>query len=158
MLDTTTAAVKSMLQRARARLDEVSPGEAAEPTEPERRWLLDQYVAAFENADLAALERALTHDAALEAVPSSTWFSGKKTCVAYLASVVGRPGDWRMVRIVANGQPAAVAYLRGEPFGIGVLTVTSVGISRITAFGDPGLVTRFLSVHSGSGVVGENLV
>jgi RNA polymerase sigma-70 factor (ECF subfamily) len=143
MLDTSVAAVKSMLQRARARLDEVSPGEADEPTEPERRWLLDQYVAAFENADLAALERALTHDAALEAVPSSTWFAGKKTCVAYLATVVGEPGDWRMVRTVANGQPAAVAYFRGRAYGIGVLTVSAAGITRITAFGDPGLVAAF---------------
>jgi RNA polymerase sigma-70 factor (ECF subfamily) len=44
MLDTTTAAVKSALQRARARLDEVAPAaeKLTEPTEPAARELLDQ--------------------------------------------------------------------------------------------------------------------
>jgi len=48
----------------------------------------------------------------------------------------------------ANGQPAAVAYTRDsrgdyQPYGIVALTVTSAGISRISSFGDPGLVTAF---------------
>jgi hypothetical protein len=49
MLDTTTAAVKSALQRARARLDQAAPGreQLSEPTEPHARALLDQYIAAF---------------------------------------------------------------------------------------------------------------
>jgi len=71
MLGTTTAAVKSTLQRARARLKEVSPsaGQLAEPTAPQARVLLEEYIAAFENADAAALERLLLHDATLEATP-----------------------------------------------------------------------------------------
>jgi RNA polymerase sigma-70 factor, ECF subfamily len=158
MLDTSTAAVKSMLQRARARLEEVTPDELVEPAEPERRKLLDQYIEAFENADAAALERALSADAALEMIPSSTWFAGKKTCMRYLTTVLGSPGDWRMTPTVANGQPAVAAYLRGEDgvhqaFGIAVLTTTPAGIARITVFGDPGLVARFgfPQVHSGQG-------
>ena len=43
----------------------------------------------------------------------------------------------------ANGQPAAVAYFRGEPYGVAVLTPAADGIARVTVFGDPGLVTRF---------------
>jgi len=44
MLGTTTASVKSALQRARARLEEVAPvaGQIAEPTAPRARALLDQ--------------------------------------------------------------------------------------------------------------------
>ena len=61
MLGTTTASVKSALQRARARLRELAPAadQIAEPAAPQARALLDQYIAAFENADAAALERLL---------------------------------------------------------------------------------------------------
>jgi len=39
----------------------------------------------------------------------------------------------------ANGQPAARAWYRGEPFGLAVLTVADDGITAITLFGDPRL-------------------
>ena len=151
MLGTTVAAVKSALQRARATMKDAAPApdEITEPSEPRARELLAQYIAAFENADAATLERALRHDAALEVVGSRTWFAGRTTCLPYLATyVLGSPGDWRMLAIIANGQPAAAAYRRGadgvlQAFGIAVLTVTSAGISRIVVFGDPDLVTAF---------------
>jgi hypothetical protein len=73
MLDTTTTAVNSMLQRARGRLEEVVPDELTEPTEPQLCKLLDQYIVAFENADVTALEQALRADATLQMIPSSTW-------------------------------------------------------------------------------------
>src|SRR3954447_5127301 len=57
LLDTTSAAINSTLQRARAQLQEVSPAEedVDEPTDADQRALLDRYVSAFENADVAAL-------------------------------------------------------------------------------------------------------
>jgi hypothetical protein len=109
--------------------------------------LLAQYIAAFETADAATLERALRHDAALEMVGSRTWFAGRTTCLPYLATyVLGSPGDWRMLAIIANGQPAAAAYRRDadgtlRAFGIAVLTVTPTGIARIVVFSDPDLAT-----------------
>ena len=146
MLGTSTAAVKSTLQRARARLDEVAPapGRVIEPTDPHARELLSQYIAGFENADTAALEKALRADAAIEMVGTRTWFSGRATCLRYLAHVIGSAGDWRMTPTLANGQPAAVARYRGGAYGLGVLTVTPAGIARITVFGGgPGLAARF---------------
>ena len=151
MLDTTVAAVKSTLQRARARLDEVAPQRErlSEPSDPHARTLLDEYIAGFENADLAALERALRTDAAIELVGTRTWFAGRRTCLRFLANVIGAPGSWRMIPTVANGQPAAAAYHRGSDglyhaFGIGVLTTTPTGIARIHVFGGgPALVARF---------------
>jgi RNA polymerase sigma-70 factor (ECF subfamily) len=151
MLDTTIAAVKSTLQRARARLDEVDPTreEVSEPTAPHVRALLDEYIAGFENADTAALERALRTDVAIEMVGTRTWFSGRVTCLRYLAHVIGSPGDWRMIPTLANGQPAAAAYYRDRDglhraFGVGVLTVTDAGISRIVVFGGGSdLVAKF---------------
>jgi RNA polymerase sigma-70 factor, ECF subfamily len=151
MLDVSVTAVKSALQRARARMKDVAPraDEIIEPTEPRARELLDLYMAAFEKADTAMLEQVLRHDAALEMVGSRTWFAGRATCLPYLAGgVLGVPGDWRMMAIAANGQPAAAAYHRDEDgvlraFGIAVLDVTAAGIARIVVFGDPGLVTLF---------------
>ena len=160
MLNTTTAAVKSALQRARARLEQVVQAreQVSEPTDPQARELLDQYIAGFENADTAALERALRTDAAIEMVGTRTWFSSRETCLRFLANVIGSPGDWRMIPTAANGQPAAAAYHRDaagihRAFGLGVLTVTDAGIARIVVFGGgPDLVARFglPPVHPGT--------
>ncbi len=137
MLDTSTTAVKSTLQRARARLAEVGPApeRVIEPTEPRALELLGQYIAGFEHADTAALEKALRADAAIEMVGTRTWFSGRVTCLRFLTHAIGSPGDWRMTPTLANGQPAAVAYYRDDCYGMGVLTVTPGGITRITVFG-----------------------
>jgi len=151
MPGTTTASVKSMLQRARARLGELAlaDGQVTEPAAPQARALLDQYITAFENADAAALERLLLEDTTLEATPLRTWFAGRNTCVPFLRNhLLGSSGDWRMLATSANGQPAAAAYTRGQhgnyqPYGICVLTVTGAGIRRISSFGDPRLVTLF---------------
>lgn len=151
MLGTTTASVKSALQRGRARLGELAlaEGQITEPAAPRARQLLDQYIAAFENADAAAMERLLLEDAALEATPLRTWFAGRKTCVPFLRDhLLGSPGDWRLLATSANGQPAAAVYTRDQygnykPYGICVLTVTDAGIRRISSFGDPRLVTVF---------------
>jgi RNA polymerase sigma-70 factor, ECF subfamily len=150
MLGMSTVAVKSALQRARARLDEVAPsmGELLEPDDPRARELLEQYVTGFENADTSALEKALRTDAALEMVPAGTWFAGKVTCMQVLRSAVGDPGTWKMFPTTANGQPAAAAYVLGDDgrhhaYGMGVLATTAAGIARIVAFGDAALVERF---------------
>jgi RNA polymerase sigma-70 factor, ECF subfamily len=151
MLDTTTAAVKSSLQRARARLSQLDRGaeELADPGGPRAQALLDQYISGFENADMNALERALRTDAAIELVGTPTWFAGRATCLRYLQHVIAAPGDWRMIPTAANGQPAAAAYHRHpdgihRAFGLGVLTVTDQGIARIIVFGGgPELVTKF---------------
>jgi len=153
MLGTTTVSVKSALQRARTRLKELAPAadQIAEPTESQARALLDQYIAAFENADATALERLLLADVTIEAPPLRTWFTGRRTCVPFLRNyVLGSPGDWRMLATSANGQPAAVAYTRDQhgsyqAYGICVLTVTGQGIRQIRSFADPSLVTLFES-------------
>jgi RNA polymerase sigma-70 factor, ECF subfamily len=151
MLGTSTAAVKSTLQRARAQIEEAAPepDRVLEPTQPRARELLGQYIAGFENADTAALEKALRADAAIEMIGTRTWFSGRATCMRYLAQVIGSPGDWLMIPTAANGQPAAVTYHRDgdgtyHAFGVALLSVTGGGITRITVFGGgAGLVAKF---------------
>lgn len=150
ILGTSTAAVKSALQRARGRMEDAAPApdELTEPDAPEARALLDQYMHAFEAADGQALERALRTDAALEMTGTTTWFAGRRTCLTYIRRFLGAPGDYRMVAIGANGQPAAAAYRRTaaghlEAFAVVVLTVTTSGIQRISLFGDPASFGRF---------------
>ena len=151
MLGISVAAVKSALQRARGRIKDVAPTaeDVIEPTEARARELLDQYITAFEQADAEMLAEVLRHDAALEMAGSRTWFAGRTTCVPYIAAqVLGAPGEWAMVPIAANRQPAAAAYHRDEDgtmraFGIAVLDASAAGIARIVVFGDPGLVTLF---------------
>jgi RNA polymerase sigma-70 factor (TIGR02960 family) len=145
ILGISVPAVKSSLQRARSRLAEAAPvpDDVVEPSAPEARRLLDTYVRAFETADVQVLTDVLRADATLELVPARAWYSGKETCAVVLASAMGKPGDWRMDRAVANGQPAVAAYLHGQPFGIAVLDVRRDRIAGITVFGEPALVERF---------------
>jgi RNA polymerase sigma-70 factor (ECF subfamily) len=147
----SVAAVKSLLQRARSRLAEValSDDELAEPTDQAARHVLDRYLAAFENSDLAEMQRLIADDAVLEITGTTSWYSGKATCVPFIAAqAIGQPGDWRMLPLRACGQLAAGAYRKGDdqayhPFSIVVLATTSTHITRISLFAQPGLFPSF---------------
>jgi RNA polymerase sigma-70 factor, ECF subfamily len=151
LLGTTVPAVNSALQRARAQLRQAAPAEDAvrEPVGPADRELLARYVAAFENADVAALTALLRQDAVLEMPPQPTWFAGRDQVGRFMAArVLRRPGDFRLIPTTANGQPALAAYQRDRDgvhraHAIQVLTVTPSGIARIVSFNDPGLLAVF---------------
>ncbi|MHC1563051.1 RNA polymerase subunit sigma-70 [Actinomycetospora sp. C-140] len=151
VLGTTTAAVKSGLQRARARLAEVAPDPAdlLGPDDERARALLDGYVAAFERSDVRLLEQVLRADATLEATPFRDWQSGRGSCLHVLGSfVLGTPGEWRMLPTRANGHPAAAVYRRRPDHvmradGVVVLVPTAAGVARVVKFADPALVAAF---------------
>ena len=151
VLGVSVAALKSLLQRARARLEQqtVADEELAEPTDERARLVLDRYIAAFEQSDVAAMERLLADDAILEMTGTATWFSGKATCVPFIAAqAIGQAGDWRMVPLHANGQLAVGAYHLDDrdsyhPFAIVVLATTLTHLTRISLFVEPALFSRF---------------
>ncbi len=149
MLATTPAAVNSALQRARARLDGVVEEQVDEPAEPDRRAMVDRYVAAFEAADITALTRLLTQDAILEMPPMLNWYAGREAYAAFIARVWATRGtDWRMLPISANGQPGVAAYVRGDDGGyqrhtLQVFTVTRSGIRGNVVFADPAVFATF---------------
>ncbi len=151
MLGTSTPAVNSALQRARARLAEAGPAldELGEPTEPELRDVLDRYMSAFEHADVDALAQLLRADVELEMPPIPTWFTGRDAVCAFLARVVlHTPGQWRLAPTRANGAPAFAMYRRApdgsfQAHGLDVLSLTAGRISRIVAFNDATLVAKF---------------
>jgi len=147
----STVAVNSVLQRARAGLQHAAPvpDEILEPADADQRALLDQYAAAFENADVTALMRLLRADAVFEMPPVPTWFAGREQIGRFLAArVLREPGGLRMVPTAANGQPALAAYLRGHDglyraYAVQVLTCTAAGVARVVSFKDPGLFATF---------------
>ncbi len=143
--------MKSLLQRARIRLERESfvDDELAEPTDEGARRVLDRYMSAFDRSDMAEIERLLVDDAILEMTGTTTWFSGKATCTSFIAAqAIGRPGDWRMIPLHANGQLAAAAYHLGEngtyhSFAIVVIATTSTHLTRISLFAEPELFAQF---------------
>ena len=151
LLETTTAAVNSSLQRARAELAKLSPAEdqLSEPDEPVRRALLDQYSKAFERADFVALEGLLTEDTRWEMPPIPTWFDGRVDVLRLLrAKLPLGEGQRLMVETAANSQPAFAMYTRGHDglfhaHSIEVLTLTKAGISAVLSFHVPALFSAF---------------
>jgi RNA polymerase sigma-70 factor (ECF subfamily) len=150
-LGVSVPAVKSLLQRARVRLDELDlhasdlPGPPPEPAI--ERALLDRYIAAFEAEDAAAIRAVIHDDFSLEAVPHPVWFKGLDVCLPFLQrrAFTAAGGPRRLLPTRANGQPAAGSY-RTDPAGVlradglWVFTVTGNRFSRAVKFSDPGLV------------------
>ncbi|MET8875298.1 sigma-70 family RNA polymerase sigma factor [Nocardia sp. NPDC004604] len=151
VLHTTSSAVNSALQRARAHLAEVAPTDenVTEPEDAERRDLLDRYCAAFQNADLTALTELLATDVRLEMPPVPLWFTGRDAVTRFLAKrAFAKPGDLMLIPTAANGQPAVAEYRRGaggilEAHSIHVITTGANGIAAVTVFLEPTLFAAF---------------
>jgi len=162
MLDMTTASVNSALQRARAQLQQstVTADEVTEPDEPDKRELLDRFVAAFEAKDINAMVAIFTKDAVWEMPPFEGWYQGPETIVRLIDTrcPAQGPGDMKLVPTRANGQYAFGLYMREgdtyRPFNLPVLTLTPEGVSHVTAFFDERLFGTFglpesIPVHAG---------
>ncbi|OKH67444.1 RNA polymerase factor sigma-70 [Mycobacterium sp. SWH-M1] len=150
----STAAVNSLLQRARAQLDEVAPtrdDEPVEPDSPETAALLDRYISAFETYDIDRLADLFTADAVWEMPPFDGWYRGPADIVAlskHHCPAEG-PGDMRFLRTTANGQPVAALYMRNpqtgvhEAFQLHVLDIRTTGIVHVVAFKEDHLFEHF---------------
>ncbi len=151
VLGTTTAAVNSGLQRARARLAEAQVDEdrLRQPANADSRALVERYVAAFRSADIAALKRLLARDVVLEMPPFLNWYAGPENYAGFIARVFRTRGtDWQMIQVGANGQPAVAAYVRGDAdeyllHTLWVLSVAEERIDRNVVFGDPAVWDLF---------------
>ncbi|HEV3361817.1 MAG TPA: sigma-70 family RNA polymerase sigma factor [Pseudonocardiaceae bacterium] len=152
-LDTTTASVNSLLQRARAQLDKLAPAqeEVAEPTDAVRRAMLDRYVDAFQDYDLAALSEMFTENAVWEMPPFTGWYQGPAAIRSLIEHncPAKHPRDLMMTRTEANGQVAGAQYLldndTGEhtAFSLHVLTFDADRIAHVTVFFDLSLFEVF---------------
>ena len=152
-LDTTTASVNSLLQRARAQLAKLAPAleEVSEPTDATRRAMLDRYVDAFEDYDLAALSEMFTENTVWEMPPFTGWYRGDYDILRMIEDKcpAKNPRDLKMIRTEANGQIAAGQYLldaeTGEyhAFSLHVLTLGAERVTQVTVFFDTGLFRLF---------------
>ncbi|MEV0585723.1 sigma-70 family RNA polymerase sigma factor [Nonomuraea sp. NPDC050310] len=147
VLGTTTVAVNSMLQRAKAQLEQAGlrEEELAEPSAQERKEILDRYVKAFEDYDVAAIVELFTQDAVWEMPPFEGWYQGPEDIVRLITTWCPAkvPGDLRLIPTEANGQAAFGMYFKGEPFAIPVLTLSGDRVSHVSQFFDLSLFKTF---------------
>ena len=154
MLDTSEAAVKGALQRARATLDEHVPTGEREgaPTRGSRREreLVGRFAAAYERGDVDAVASLLTDDAWVRMPPQPYEYQGHKAIAALLRDrAILRGVPLRLVPTRANGQPAFGAYLPdahaaiSHAYALIVLTLEGDRISAMTWFGDLSVFPHF---------------
>ena len=125
MLDVTPTAVKGLLQRARAKLDEPAPSADDEPE------LAARFAEAFAADDIDTLLTLLTDDAWLAMPPAPHVYEGKPAIEAFLrASAQFRTWRYELSPTTLNGQPA---FDLGRD-GTVVLTTREAGISAISRF------------------------
>jgi len=113
ILDMTTAAVNSALQRARESLKQSERKTAAVRLNEQLSALLARYVTAWENADSAALIALLREDVALTMPPFPVWFGGRTDIKTFLDGYLFQSMDPFKVRLAplqANGSPAFAVY------------------------------------------------
>jgi RNA polymerase sigma-70 factor (ECF subfamily) len=162
VLELTTSSVNSALHRARATLARGYPhGEMEDSkmasTDETTQSLLDQFVRAWETADVNGLVALLKKDAALAMPPSPSWYQGSAAIGTFVAATVfgeggmfpGRAAErWRLLATHANGSPAFAIYQRDEQdeyraFGLIALTIVGDRLSQIISFIDPSLPPLF---------------
>jgi RNA polymerase sigma-70 factor (ECF subfamily) len=150
-IGTTVTAVNSGLQRARARVGDsgLREDDVGEPAGARERAVIDEYVTAFQAADLGTLRRLLVADVVLEMPPVLNWHAGRDAYVRFIARSYAMRGiDWRMLPIAANGQPAVAAYVRAvdgvyRAHTLQVFAVDRGAITHTVAFQDNSLFEAF---------------
>ena len=152
LLDLSTAAVNSALQRARGTLSTRRGEPRTMPLTGEQSALLERYVRAWEAADVDALVALLLDDATLEMPPLPQWLCGAHAIGASIGQMLfagARAGTFRLVETEANGQPAFGAYQFDRDTGamramsLHVLGLSDGRIASITAFLTPALLPLF---------------
>jgi RNA polymerase sigma-70 factor, ECF subfamily len=151
----STAAVNSLLQRARSQLKAAGPSSEdrlAAPDSADAQDRLTRYITAFEAYDIDRLAELFTREAIWEMPPYVGWYRGPQAIIALIHQQcpAQTPGDMRLIPLTANGQPAAAMYMRsatsGEhrvPFQLHVLDMGADGVSHVVAFLDTTLFAKF---------------
>jgi RNA polymerase sigma-70 factor, ECF subfamily len=150
MLVTTPAAVNSALQRARRTLAaaDVDIDGPVDPYESQRA-VVDDWVAAFEAADVSALQRLVLDDVVLEMPPMRNWYRGAAQYAAFMTRIFRTRGtSWHTLPIRANGQAGCAAYVCNERndfvlHTVQVFTIEGGRITRVTVFQDPDVFALF---------------
>jgi len=170
MLETTVPAINSALQRARGTIARSDDNAANNDLEEEKAEALSRFVRAWETGNMELLVSMLAEDAVMSMPPWVAWLRGREAVAATMQNPgtwdgEPRPGRYRVLPTPMNGQPAALAYMRGAdgryvPVCLTVLTLDQGGrISALTVFvlpehftawGFPSTLAEVDGEHNGS--------
>jgi RNA polymerase sigma-70 factor (TIGR02960 family) len=149
-MQTSTAAVNSALQRARAVLRDRLPRDRgqwrAAPLSAAEQDVLRQFIDAHERGDAAAARAMMRADIVATMPPQPMVFRGRAAMEQLLNRAFGPPsaggmGEWRALPAAANRLPAAACYLRRpgdtvfRAFKLDVLRVEDGKVAETTTFG-----------------------
>jgi RNA polymerase sigma-70 factor (ECF subfamily) len=164
MLDSSVESVKSALKRARAGLAyrqraPAASSIAAEAGEAAEAVVAEEFVRAWESADVDALVALLTDDVFMSMPPIPFEYQGRDLVGRFCAAIFRAGRRFDLVPTRANGQPAFGAYLRaanGISHGVGLYVITVAGdrICAMTRFENSVLPSFGLprTLHPGGGV------
>jgi RNA polymerase sigma-70 factor (ECF subfamily) len=142
ILDTTTAAVNSALQRARETMKQKERKPSTTSLNEQLSALLARYVTAWEAADSAALVAVMREDVALTMPPLPVWFGGRDDVRTFIEGKLFKMFDVFRVQLKpvrVNGSPAFAVY-QMNPDGfyraaaLHILTIEDGSISEINDF------------------------
>ena len=142
LLDTSTAAVNSALQRARKVIDMtgVSQQSVLRELGPDGvEQIVARWMTAWQAGDVDAIVAMLADDARYSMPPLPEWYRGTEAIRAFLAGGPLR-SRWRFLPTSANGQLAFGTYLWDDtagaylPGGLDVLTIQHGRVAQIVAF------------------------
>jgi len=152
ILDTSEAAVSSLLRRARAALEGRLPAAGREraplPNSRREREVVGQFANAIEDGDVDTVVALLTDDAWLTMPPYPYEYQGGAAIGNFLR-VTRHETPLRLVPTRANGQPAFGCYLPSpytdiaRAYGLIVLTLEGSNIAEITFFADSSVFPQF---------------
>jgi RNA polymerase sigma-70 factor (TIGR02960 family) len=155
MLDTTEAAAKGALQRARATVDARLPAGQREraplPSSSREREVVARFADAFAAGDVEGVVALLTDDALGTMPPETAEYQGRDAIAVFLEDRFTQRGDrrTRLVPTRANSQPAFGCYFQdpqasiAHAHGLIVLTLEGDRISAITRFVDNSVLPHF---------------
>ena len=145
-MDTTSASVRSALQRARRLVKERLPERTQQATlaalgDDGQRELVARYASALQQHDVEGVLALLTDDATWSMPPMPAWFRGRSAIAAFLSQAPFKV-RWRHRRARANGQLAIGCFAWDEATGaflayaLDVLELRGDRIASIVSFID----------------------
>jgi RNA polymerase sigma-70 factor (ECF subfamily) len=154
VLDTSEAAVNSLLRRARAALEGRLPAAGRDraplPNSRRERELVGRFANAIEDGDVETVVALLTDDAWLTMPPYPYQYQGGVAIGNFLRVRGTRHATpLRLVATRANGQPAFGCYFPcphtdiARAYGLIVLTLAGDNIAEITFFADSSVFRQF---------------
>jgi RNA polymerase sigma-70 factor (ECF subfamily) len=145
VLEVGTAAVNSLLSRARESVRARAGQPQPDITELRVQQLLRRYVRAWQLADIDAFVRLVTEDVRFIMPPLTAWFDGREAVAAFVENAIFGPARPHGVQLRAgscNGQPAFATY---QPDGDGHLVVSGLQVLQLGEVDGQPLITTLVS-------------